>query len=1093
MDSKIKIATININKLKSEEKRRRLFKFCQINKLDVICFQEMNFKSCHYFETEYLLITNIGPNGSGVGIALKKDLKHSQILKDGEGRILKCEIEGINLINIYAPSGREKRDDRNVFFSMKIVPYFSNTTGPTILLGDFNSVEHQDDVNIKKHRRNSKIVNKQIKELIQALKMRDIWVSRGGSRKEHTFFYPKGSSRIDRIYIEQKHEQIIEAVNYQATDLTDHLAVVIHTSCSKINPTRKQNNIWKMNSKILTEPMFVKAFEEWWVEINRFKIKKNKIRDWWDKIFKTGLKRIAIQCSKTMAKNFKEKRVNDQILMEDIIEKINGGEDLWEELRTTKKSIKEWEKEIASRNLIKNKQGDKMEGEECTSHHIKHNQITTTINKLEINGEITDDEFKIKTEFENHFKNIFQKKGYEYKENKFIEIIETKELESKISNPIKESEIKFVLDRCKKEKSPGHDGIPYEFYQKFWNVLNIRMTELFNEIIDSEELAESQSLATVKLIPKVVRPIRLSDFRPISLLCTDYKILSGVLAERMKPLLPEVIHESQKGGVPGRSLFNSLSLFRDITARIGELNKDIYRNDWRKPTKVNAAFIAIDFEKAYDLVQREFLWEIMYKMGFDVKFVNILKGLYKSCKLKVIDGGNKIIEIEGKNSIRQGCPLSMHLFTIFIEPLIRFIDAKIEGFKHGKKRAAARAFVDDLNVIVTCESEILKLSDILNDFCTESGAKFNKSKTCIMGLGGWEGRSNWPINEIQPTQSMKILGITFHPNLKKTINENWTEKLKKLKGQLIKNANRRLTLHQRNKFIKEFILPQALHLAKILKCPEEIAEKIKRSMQRFIWYGKLERPTPGVQIAPEKEGGIAFIHPGNFFLAALTKTVIDVLEKDKGLENELLTYWMYLNIKNATRSTRTNAPKSFKVPDHLKEPATQINEWNRRTKEKISSKITTKDLYLQWANANKAKSKLEIRRPKLMNWKRAWKTYHKMEPPEKEILFMLNHDILPNMVRLSRMKMTSIPLCQYCKKAKETNVHMFLKCPKKKEAVKQLQSIKQPEKAIRGDVTGAKQRKLIGKYLKNMWKSRKKNKIPKWAKGGKEPVILCNM
>ena len=239
MDSKIKIATININKLKSEEKRRRLFKFCQINKLDVICFQEMNFKSCHYFETEYLLITNIGPNGSGVGIALKKDLKHSQILKDGEGRILKCEIEGINLINIYAPSGREKRDDRNVFFSMKIVPYFSNTTGPTILLGDFNSVEHQDDVNIKKHRRNSKIVNKQIKELIQALKMRDIWVSRGGSRKEHTFFYPKGSSRIDRIYIEQKHEQIIEAVNYQATDLTDHLAVVIHTSCNKINPTRK--------------------------------------------------------------------------------------------------------------------------------------------------------------------------------------------------------------------------------------------------------------------------------------------------------------------------------------------------------------------------------------------------------------------------------------------------------------------------------------------------------------------------------------------------------------------------------------------------------------------------------------------------------------------------------------------------------------------------------------------------------------------------------------------------------------------------------------------------------------------------------------
>jgi hypothetical protein len=74
-------------------------------------------------------------------------------------------------------------------------------------------------------------------------------------------------------------------------------------------------------------------------------------------------------------------------------------------------------------------------------------------------------------------------------------------------------------------------------------------------------------------------------------------------------------------------------------------------------------------------------------------------------------------------------------------------------------------------------------------------------------------------------------------------------------------------------------------------------ESFQRRRIRLIWYKKLERQTPEVKIAPEKEGRIAFIHRGSCFLAALMKTVIDILEEDKGLENELLTYWMYLKAR----------------------------------------------------------------------------------------------------------------------------------------------------------------------------------------------------
>ena len=395
MGSKIKIATININRLKSDIKREKLLKFCKINELDIICFQEMNFKTCPMLESEFSLISNIGINGSGVGVAIKKNIKFDQVVKDGEGRILKCKVAGLNLVNIYAPSGREKREERNAFFQRNITPYLTSLKGPVMVMGDFNSVEHQDDMKIKKHRRNSKIISKHLKEFIQAFQLTDIWLSKGGSKKEHTFFYPKGSSRIDRIYVEQGFDQFIDNVKYLATELSDHLAVAVCITCQEQKPSKISSG-WRMNSSILTNPIFINEFTEWWEGINERKIKKNKICEWWDKVFKTGLKRVAIKCSRVIAKNLKEKRLNDQIVLEDIVSKLNEGEDLWEELKTTKKSIKEWEKNIASRNLIKNKSEDKMKGEACTSYHIKTGRANKGINKLEIDGKVEEDENKIK-------------------------------------------------------------------------------------------------------------------------------------------------------------------------------------------------------------------------------------------------------------------------------------------------------------------------------------------------------------------------------------------------------------------------------------------------------------------------------------------------------------------------------------------------------------------------------------------------------------------------------------------------------------------------------------------------------------------------
>jgi hypothetical protein len=985
--------------------------------------------------------------------------------------------------SMYTHHPAARKGLKGALFSRNNSTLLNSPKKTTILVGDFNAVEHENDVKLKTRKRRSKITNKQLKELIEAFQMKDAWLAKGGKRSAHTFFYPKGSSRLDRMYVSNELTKEVNGISYRATELTDHLAVIMETTCTHQKTTNHKSGPWKMNIGILKEPKFRIKFQEWWEGINKFKIKKNKLREWWDNIFKTGLKRLAIDSSKIIAKEKRDQRMNDQLLLGDIIEKFNQGEHLWEELKTVKKSIKKWEKEVISRELLKNKPEHKIADERCTTFQIKKSQKSNQIKEIEVNNTLIKDKSQIKQEIEKHFKNIFQKEWINLDERRkeSLEIIQTENLKNEMTNVITETEIKAIIDKCKNLKSPGQDGIPYEFYKEFLPILKERMTELFNEIIENEEMAGSQSLAMIKMIPKKSNATKLSDFRPISLLCTDYKILAGVLAERLKPVLSKVIGPSQKGGVPKRSLFNSLSLFRDVMARVDELNKEPEtKNNPSKFKKKCAAIVSIDLEKAYDLVQREYLWEIMSKMGFPSKFVNILKGLYKSCILRIFNGDENVVDVEGRNSIRQGCPLSMHLFTIFVEPLVRKIESEVQGFQHGQQRAATRAFVDDLNVIVCCDNDLIKLDNILKEFCEHSGANFNRNKTCIMGIGGWEGRTNWPLQWIESTMKMKILGITFHQHLKSTIEENWRRIKSSITGQLTRNAGRKLTIQQRNAFVKTFILPQALHVAKILPCPQATADVLRKNMQRFIWYGKIERPDPGVQIMQEKEGGIGFIDPENFFKAALSKTMIETIDGEEGLEKELMEYWTYFSLKASTGMRRTNAPKAMMTPDHLLIPVKTINFFFQETNIPITKNIKTKDIYQLWANKNKRKSKLETKHPKLLNWKNVWRNCRKMAPEEKEILFLLNHDLLPNMTRLHRMKISKTAKCQYCKKFKETNVHLFLKCPAKQQATRNFKKeIKENVvKAFRGDVSDPANLKKVGQFIRRVWKSRKKIKNP---------------
>ena len=182
----------------------------------------------------------------------------------------------------------------------------------------------------------------------------------------------------------------------------------------------------------------------------------------------------------------------------------------------------------------------------------KQNQNKKTITKLKNkNGELkTKDEeiLKIAQEF---YSDLYKKAEINKKEQENL----IKKYDKKISNnwhpslinPFEEKELYQALKTMEKNKSPGKDGIPMEFYITFWHLMKNDFTELVNHIFFvKKELTDSMKTAIISMIPKKdPNDTDIANWRPISLLCVDYKIITKTLTNRLLPTLEEIISTEQ--------------------------------------------------------------------------------------------------------------------------------------------------------------------------------------------------------------------------------------------------------------------------------------------------------------------------------------------------------------------------------------------------------------------------------------------------------------------------------------------------------------------------------------------------------------------
>ncbi|PNX86587.1 cysteine-rich receptor-like protein kinase, partial [Trifolium pratense] len=308
--------------------------------------------------------------------------------------------------------------------------------------------------------------------------------------------------------------------------------------------------------------------------------------------------------------------------------------------------------------------------------------------------------------FASHFEDVrMARPGVE---NLVFKRLQQSELSSLIK-PFSMEEVKAAVWDCDSYKSPGPDGINFGFIKDFWDLLQDDVMRFIVDFHWNGRLTKGLNATFIALISKVDSPQQLTDFRPISLVGSLYKILAKVLANRLRLVVGSLILESQTAFVKDRQILDGILIANEVV-------------DDARRSKKELMLFKVDFEKAYDSVDWGYL---------DASY-----------------GENGL-----PNLVEEGDPLSPFLFLLAAEGLHVLMEAMVEsnlftGYRVDETDPVSVShlqFADDTLLLGTKSWAIVRaLRAVLVLFETMSGLKVNFNKSLLVGVNipdSWLGEA----------------------------------------------------------------------------------------------------------------------------------------------------------------------------------------------------------------------------------------------------------------------------------------------------------------------------------------------------------------
>ncbi|XP_031105286.1 uncharacterized protein LOC116010151 [Ipomoea triloba] len=237
-----------------------------------------------------------------------------------------------------------------------------------------------------------------------------------------------------------------------------------------------------------------------------------------------------------------------------------------------------------------------------------------------------------------------------------------------------QEEVHVALSSMFPDKAPGPNGMNLGFYQHYWEVVGTDVTAFVLQCLNECSFPAGLNDTNVVLIPKKNSPEKVSNLRPIALCNVVYKIMAKMIANRMKPLLGDVISDSQSAFIPNRLITDNIL----IAAEVGHyLNR-------KQCGAVGWGALKLDMAKAYDRVEWSFLRKMLLAIGFSVEWVDLVMLCVTTVSYNFLVNGTNAGQVTPTRGIRQGDPLSPYLFIICAEGLSLLLQqAEARGDFHG--------------------------------------------------------------------------------------------------------------------------------------------------------------------------------------------------------------------------------------------------------------------------------------------------------------------------------------------------------------------------------------------------------------------------
>lgn len=290
-----------------------------------------------------------------------------------------------------------------------------------------------------------------------------------------------------------------------------------------------------------------------------------------------------------------------------------------------------------------------------------------------------------------------------------------------------EEEIWATIQSYDGNRASETDGFNMSFFKEFWAMIKDDIMKVFMDFHEHGKLVKGLNASFIALIPKSPSPSSISDYRPISLIGSIYKLISKVLAIRLQSIMPSILSENQFAFTTGRQISDCILVTNEVV-------------DAMKKNRQGGILLKLDFAKAYDNMDWCFLMDLLQEMGFGGRWIKWMEECVSTASLVILVNGSPTDFFKIEKGLRQGNPLSPLLFNICVNGLSGMMNQLLSLLNPCRYHIGGSLFINHLqfvdDTLIFCQNDdehIKNIGAIMEMFLAISGLKVNYSKSLLMG------------------------------------------------------------------------------------------------------------------------------------------------------------------------------------------------------------------------------------------------------------------------------------------------------------------------------------------------------------------------